>query len=60
MIVGDYGRGAQANYPNGSDMNIKFDDMSLAEKDLVKVVGRRYVSLGCVRDKAFVNVVKPE
>lgn len=58
MIVGDFGRGAQANFPNGNEISIKFDDLSLAEKDLVKLVGREYVALGIVGDKCFCNVKK--
>lgn len=56
MIVGDFGVGAQANFPNGDDITIKFDDLSLAESDLVKVVGREYVGLGAVADHAFCKV----
>ena len=58
MIVGDFSRGAQANFPNGNEISIKFDDLSLAEKDLVKLVGREYVALGIVGDKCFCNVKK--
>lgn len=57
-IVGDFGRGALANFPNGDDVRLKFDDLSLAEKDLVKIVGREYVGLGIVADKAFAKIVK--
>lgn len=35
-----------ANKPNGDELTFKFDDLSLAEQDLVKVVGRQYVALG--------------
>lgn len=59
MIVGDLGIGAQANFPNGDALTIKYDDLSLAEKDLVKVVGRQFVGLGVVSPQAFVNVKKP-
>ena len=55
-IVGDFGRGAQANFPNGDEITIKYDDLSLAESDLVKVVGREYVALGVVADKAFAKI----
>lgn len=55
-IVGDFGLGAQANFPNGDDITIKVDDASLAERDLVKVVGRQYVGLGVVADRAFVKI----
>ena len=57
-IVGDLGQGALANFPNGEDINIKMDDLSLAEKDLVKFVGRQYVGLGVVAPAAFVKIVK--
>lgn len=58
MIVGDFGLGAHANFPNGDEIRIKYDEMSLAEKDLVKLVGREYIALGLVADKAFVKVTK--
>lgn len=57
-IVGDLGRGAQANFPNGNEISIKFDDLSLAEKDLVKIVGREFVALGVVGPGCFVNITK--
>ena len=53
MIVGDPAIGAQANFPNGEEITIKRDDLSLAEKDLVKFVGRQYVGMGVIADKAF-------
>ena len=56
MIVGDFGQGAQANFPNGDEITIKFDDLSLAESDLVKIVGREYVGLGVVADHAFCKI----
>lgn len=58
MIIGDFGYGAQANFPNGNDLTIKIDDKSLAEKDLVKIVGREYVGIGVVAPNAFVKVNK--
>ena len=56
LIVGDFGVGAQANFPAGDEITLKFDDLSLAEKDLNKIVGRQYVGLGLVADKAFCRV----
>lgn len=56
LIVGDFGMGAQANFPAGDEISLKFDDLSLAEKDLNKIVGRQYVGLGIVADKAFCRV----
>jgi HK97 family phage major capsid protein len=58
LIVGDFGVGAQANFPNGEDIRIKFDDLTEAEADLVKVVGREYVGLGVVAPNAFAKVTK--
>lgn len=57
MVIGDFGYGAQANFPNGNDLQIKVDDLSLAEKDLVKLVGRQYVGLGLVAENCFVRVL---
>lgn len=57
-IVGDLEQGALANFPNGDDIRFKFDDTSLAEYDLVKIIGREYVALGVVAPKAFVKLNK--
>ena len=56
LVVGDFGVGAQANFPAGDEITLKFDDLSLAEKDMNKIVGREYVGLGLVADKAFCRV----
>lgn len=56
-LVGDFANGAQANFPNGDDITIKYDDKSEAEKDLVKIVGREYIGLGAVADHAFTKIV---
>lgn len=58
-IVGDFYNGAQANFPAANEIVIKRDDLSLAEKDLVKFVGRQYVGLGVVGDKHFALLAKP-
>ena len=57
-IVGDFGEGAIANFPNGEEITLKYDDLSLAESDLVKIVGREYVALGVVGPKSFVKITK--
>lgn len=57
-IVGDFGQGAIANFPNGDDIKFKFDENTLAEADLVKIIGRKYVALGVVAPNAFVNLKK--
>ena len=57
-IVGDLGHGALANFPNGEDIEFKFDDMTEMTKDLIRVLGRQYVGLGIVAPNAFVKIVK--
>lgn len=57
-IVGDFAEGAIANFPNGEDITIKYDDLSLAESDLVKLVGRQFVGLEVVGPKAFCKITK--
>ena len=57
MIVGDLD-GAQINYPEGDGVVIKWDDLSLAEKDMVKVVGRQYASHGVTANGRFCNFKK--
>ena len=42
-IVGDL-KGVQVNYPEGEGIAIKYDDLSEAEADLVKIVGRQYAA----------------
>lgn len=58
-IIGDFAYGAQANFPNGAGVSIKYDDLSLAEYDLVKLVGRQYVGMGVVAPNAFVKLTVP-
>lgn len=57
-IVGDLGHGAIANFPNGDEINIKRDDLTLAASDLVRFIGREYVGLGIVAPNAFCKIVK--
>lgn len=57
-FVGDL-RGEQINYPEGDGIAFKYDDLSLAEDDLVKIVGRQYVAHAAVRPFAFCNIAKP-
>lgn len=58
LIVGDLANGAIANFPSGEEIEFKFDDLSLAEKDLVKIVGRKFVGLGIVGPGHFCKVTK--
>ena len=58
MIVGDLDQGALMNFPNGEEIDFKFDEMTLKKQDLIEVLGREYVAIGVVADKAFVKVTK--
>lgn len=57
-IVGDLGEGALANFPNGDEIEFKFDDKGQMKKDLIDVLGRRYVALAPVAPNAFVKIQK--
>lgn len=55
-IVGDLGVGAQANLPNGEEIEIKFDDKTKMEYDLVRILGREYVGHAVVAPYAFCKI----
>lgn len=57
-IVGDLS-GAQVNYPEGEGVVIKYDDLTEAQADLVKVVGRQYAAHAVTAPGRFVNIAKP-
>lgn len=57
-IVGDL-TGEQFNYPEGDDVIIKWDDLSLAESDLVKAVGRVYAAHAITAPGRFAKLTKP-
>lgn len=56
LYVGDFGHGAQFNFTAGEEIQFKYDDLSLAEKDLVKIVGRMPVAIGVTAPFAFAKV----
>ena len=58
-IVGDLNEGALFNLPNGDGVALKYDDKTQMEYDLVRILGRKYVGMNAVADKAFVNIAKP-
>ena len=58
MIVGDLGHGALANFPAGEEIELKVDDKTLMEEDLVRILGREYVGIGIIAPNAFVKVQK--
>ena len=53
LIVGDLS-GVQANFPEGDDAKFKFDDLSKADEDIVRIIGRLYVGLDVVAPGKFV------
>lgn len=55
-IVGDLDHGALANFPNGEEIEFKFDNMTLKKADLIEVLGRQFVGLGVVAPDAFVKI----
>lgn len=57
-IVGDLENGFRANFPAGEEIQFKYDDLSLAERDLVKIVGRLPVALSVIAPNHFVKVQK--
>ena len=57
-IVGDLGHGALMNFPNGEEIEFKFDDTTLMTQDMIRVLGREYVGIGVVAPNAFVKVIK--
>ena len=57
MIVGDLA-GEHVNYPEGEGVITKYDDISEAEADMVKIHGRQYAAHGVDKPGMFVNVKK--
>ena len=58
-IVGDFGHGAIANFPNGEDIEYTFDTLTRKKEDLVEVLGKVYVAVAPVACNAFVNITAP-
>ena len=48
--------GVQANFPNGQEIEIKFDDKTKMEYDLIRILGREYVGHAVVAPKAFCKI----
>lgn len=46
-IVADLS-GVQANFPDGDDVKFKFDELTEADADIVRIIGRLYVAIGVV------------
>ncbi len=57
-IVGDLDA-IQVNFPNGEDVKFVYDDLSLAEQDLVKIVGRIMVAVAVTAPGRLAKITKP-
>ena len=57
-IVGDLSA-IQVNFPEGDGMVIKYDDLTNAEADMVKVVERQYAAHAITKPGRLVNLAKP-
>ena len=57
-FVGDLG-GVQVNYPEGDGIVIKYDDVTEAENDMVKIVGRQYAAHALTACGRFCVIAKP-
>lgn len=58
MIVGDLAEGAIMNLPEGDDITIIKDELTYAEKDLIKVTGKQLVGSAVIGPNAFCQVKK--
>lgn len=54
-IIGDL-TGVMANYPNGDEIQYKYDDRTLMTSDLVRVLGRKPVAVAVVGNKFFATI----
>lgn len=59
IIVGDLAEGAIMNLPEGDGITIIKDELSFAEKDLVKIVGKQLVGSAVIGPNAFCQIKKP-
>lgn len=57
-FIGDMS-GVQVNYPEGDGIVIKYDDVTEAEADMVKIVGRQYAAHALTACGRFCVVAKP-
>ena len=55
-IVGDLGQGAMANFPNGEEIEFKYDDLTRKDEDVIEIMGRQFVGLGVVGPDCFVKI----
>lgn len=56
-IIGDLSA-IQVNYPEGDGVALKYDDLTKAEEDVVKIVGRQYAAHKITKPGRLVNLTK--
>ena len=59
FIIADLS-GVQANFPEGDDAKFKFDELTKADADLVRIIGRLYVGVDVVAKGKVVKAVTEE
>jgi HK97 family phage major capsid protein len=59
MIVGDFGYGALANFPEGEIPVVTIDELTKRKQGMIEVVGDLFMSAEPVACKAFTLVTKP-
>ena len=57
-IVGDLS-GETVNYPEGDGVIIKWDELTEADADMIRVIGREYAAHAITAPGKFVNLTKP-
>ena len=57
-LVGDL-KAVQVNYPEGAGVIIKWDELTYAEDDMVKVIARQYAGHGVTAPGQLVKLCKP-
>ena len=57
-IVGDL-NGETVNFPEGEGVIIKWDDLTEADADMIRIIGREYAAHGVTGPGKFVNIAKP-
>lgn len=60
IIVGDFRRGAHANFPAGAEIKFTVDPYTDAPSDLIRIIGRQFVAIEPVAPYAFCLITKPD
>lgn len=55
IVLADLGS-VQVNFPNGENVQFKFDELTLATSDLVRIIGRLPAAVAVVKPRQSVNV----